>query len=181
MELCSAASDFEIKNILQDLPEGMASTYARIVRKISKTPVNMRWAPRVLKWICCAKRSLHLDELREAVAFGPDDRSWDVSKSPDPSRLIQACGHLIELNEDDDTVRLAHHTVQQFLLKPPTQDSIPAFHFQLSQANIEAGEICIRYLSFSDFETQITTKASSLMPPQQVPAPFGVLGSVHPR
>jgi hypothetical protein len=139
--------------------------------------MNTTLAQRIFKWIVCAKRPLLITELAEAIGFGPSDRSWDPTKIPDLSRLIQACGNLVVL--DDRTVRLAHHTVQQFLLEPPTKDSILEFHFQRSKANVEAGEICVTYLSFSDFETQITiSRPNNLLQASKVPGPAAILDSV---
>ena len=79
-------------------------------------------------------------------------------------------------DEDDETVRLAHHTVQQFLLQPPTNSSAPGFHFQLEQADVEVGEICVAYLSFSDFERQITiSNPQNLLPISAMPGPSAIL------
>ncbi|KAI9769861.1 MAG: hypothetical protein M1839_003580 [Geoglossum umbratile] len=177
-DLCDAASDFIIRETLRNLPKGMAETYARVLRKIRGSQSNRALAQRIFKWVVCAKRPLLIAELGEAVALGPTDRCWNVEKIPDASGLIQACRSLIVFDEDDKTVRLAHHTVQQFLLEPPIEASIPEFHFQLSQANVEAGETCVAYLSFSDFETQLT-----ILPPNNdvsacgVPSPAAVLDS----
>jgi hypothetical protein len=173
-DLCDALSDFGIRETLQNLPVGMAETYARILRKIG---TNMTLAQRIFKWIVCAKRPLLLTELAEAIAFGPTDRSWGAMKIPNTSRLVQVCGNLVILDEGDKTVRLAHHTVQQFLLGLPVKDSVPEFHFQLPQADVEAGDVCIAYLSFSDFETQITISEPSSLPLiSLMPSPVAILG-----
>jgi ankyrin repeat protein len=90
--------------------------------------------------------------------------------------LIQAYGNLVIFDEIDKTVRLAHHTVQQFLLGPPVRDSIPEFHFQVPQADIEAGDVCVAYLSFSDFETQVTISEPSNLPlVSAMPSPTAIL------
>ena len=176
LDLCDATSDFDIREALRNLPEGMAETYARISRKIGRSQMRITLAQRIFKWIVCAKRPLLLTELAEAVAFGPTDRSWDATKIPNASRLIQTCGYLVIFDEEDKTVRLAHYTVQQFLLGPPVKDSIPEFHFQLSQADVEAGETCVAYLSFSDFEAQITiSEPSNLLPVSAMPGPAAIL------
>ena len=63
------------------------------------------------------------------------------------------------IDEKNETVRLAHHTVQQFFLSLSNHQSaltLP-FHFSLAEADLEAEEICLAYLSFSDFEGQIST------------------------
>ncbi|KAI9871159.1 MAG: hypothetical protein M1830_003253, partial [Pleopsidium flavum] len=179
-DLCDATSEFEIRETLQNLPKGMAATYARILQKIRSIRANISLAQRIFKWIICAKRPLLIAELTEAIAFGPTDRSWDARKIPDATRSIQACGNLVVFDEDDKTVRLAHHSVRQFLLEPPTQDPISEFHFQLSQANVEAGELCVAYLSFSDFETQLTIPSANILrPASNVPGPVAVLDSVR--
>jgi hypothetical protein len=113
-----------------------------------------------MQWIVCARRPLHIDELLEAVAFTVDDDHWDHSKIPvDPSRLIRASGNLMVVDEDDQSVQLAHYTVQQFLLSSPVDDVTQlSFRFQFDREEAEqyVGETCVIYLSFNDFETQIT-------------------------
>lgn len=158
----------------------MGATYARILQKISSVRTNMSLAQRVFKWIICAKRPLLITELTEAIAFQPTDRSWNAEKIPDASRTIQACKNLVVLDETDQTVRLAHHSVRKFLLEPSTQDSIPEFHFELNQASTEAGELCIAYLSFSDFERQLTTSTHNIrLLTGEVPGPSAILDSVR--
>ena len=114
----------------------------------------------MMQWIVCARRPLHIDELLKAVAFTIEDDQWDPSKIPvDPSRLIRASGNLMVRNDEDQSVQLAHYTVQQFLLSSSLQCTAePAFHFQFSREEAEkyVGETCVIYLSFNDFETQIT-------------------------
>ncbi len=158
----------------------MATTYARLLHKISSIRANMSLAQRAFKWIICAKRPLVITELTEAIAFQPTDRSWKAEKIPDASRTIQACRNLVVLDETDKTVRLAHHSVRKFLLEAPTQDSIPEFHFKLRRASIEAGELCVAYLSFSDFERQLTTSIPDLCRVTgEVPGPSAILDSVR--
>ena len=155
-ELCEALSDAAIRKTLRTLPDGLYETYARILAKIEKNCSRMAAVQKVLKWTTCARRPLHIEELKEAIAFEPTDRSWDKEKIPtDGQRLIRSCGNLVVLDSDDMTVQLAHHTVQQFLLSKPKRHTSDQFHFQLEQADINVGEICVAYLSFSDFETQI--------------------------
>ena len=153
----------------------MAETYARAIKKIGQNPTKMERVQQIFKWIASAKRPLLLAELAEAVAFDHFDKSWDSTKIPHTSRLIQNCGNLVVL-DDDGTARFAHHTVQQFLIGLPSQDSVPDFHFDPGKADIEAGDICMTYLLFSDFETQIT-----IQEPQrtgQLPTPHGVISSI---
>lgn len=172
MDLCEAPTHLAIEEVLRNLPIGMAATYKRILQKISKSQVDTRLAQTIFPWIISAKRPLQLGELSEAVAFGPEDTSYNAEQVPRPSRLIPACGNLVILDENDNTVRLAHHTVQQFLLqeqlKPPLED----FHFERIEADICTGAVCVAYLSFSDFERQVSLHgAPRLMLLDAMPSP----------
>lgn len=157
--LCECDSDAAIGETLSNLPRDLTETYQRLLKKIQH-PQRQGLIKRMLQWIVCARRPLHIDELLEAVAFTIDDDHWNHSRIPmDPTRLIRASGNLMIVDEEDQTVRLAHYTVQQFLLSAPIEDINPpayGYRFQRKEAEQYVGETCIIYLSFNDFETQIT-------------------------
>ena len=114
-------------------------------------------AKKVFRWATVAKRPLQVEELKEAVAFAPDDESWSADKIPHEDFMFESCRGLIIKDEDDDTVHFAHHTVRQYLTGGLTTNVDPLFEVSVVNADITAGEICVAYLSFSDFETQITS------------------------
>ena len=160
--MCDAPqSDAAIRKSLEELPSGLVETYSRIMERLEKR--RRKFLPtteRVFKWIICARRPLSLEELKEAIAFEPGDKSWEASKivtDPSGQSIVQACGHLITIDDDDDTVRLVHRTVQQYFIEG---DDCPPHRFQFQRRNAEhyLGEVCVTYLSFSDFETQITRR-----------------------
>ena len=94
---------------------------------------------------------MRFEELKEAVAIDLDDVSWDrkkISAETDGKRFLCVCGNLAVYHERDSTVRLAHHTVEKFFAQHKTD---------LSRTNARIGEICLTYLGFSDFETQVTS------------------------
>ena len=96
--------------------------------------------------IVCAKRPLTIDELKEAVAIRKGDKELNMERIPadDDSRILQCCANLILFDRTDHTIRLAHHTVRQFLLRLPLN----------SQMEVEAeGELPISVgSSFGDFD-----------------------------
>ena len=114
-------------------------------------------ARKVFSWATVAKRPLQVEELKEAVAFEPDDKSWGADKIPHEEFMFESCRGLIIKDEDDDTVHFAHHTVRQYLTGGLTTNVGPLFEVSVVNADITAGQICVAYLSFSDFETQITS------------------------
>ena len=69
-----------------------------------------------------------------------------MSAETDEQRFLDVCGNLVVFHERDSTVRLAHHTVGKFLGKHKEQHSHP---------DVKIGELCLTYLGFSDFETQV--------------------------
>ena len=162
-ELCEAYSDAMIRATLQNLPQGLIETYKRILNKISKHAKRITMVKKIFHWTACARRPLLIAELKEAIAFDTTDTSWDIEKIPtDENFIISACGNLVNL-DDDKSIRFAHHTVQQFLIAD-LEDGISThpFNFKLFKADVWVGQICITYLLFSDFETQITTSPPNI-------------------
>lgn len=161
-DLCEASSDAVIRQILDDLPHGLAETYQRILTKISKSPIKAVLARKVFKWAACAYRPLSIEEMSEAIAFDGDDKFWNIEKIPDAKVIIRSCGNLVMLGDDRKTVSFAHHTVQQFLLSDQWRLSDLCkeydFHFTVEQAQSMAAKSCIAYLTFTDFETQIKVR-----------------------
>lgn len=146
-----------IRETLNNLPEGLSDTYRRILNKISKSPSRAKLAQKVFQWATVAKRPLHVEELKEAVAFERDDKSWNVEKVPHEDLMFESCRGLIIKDADDESVHFAHLTVRQYLTGGLTTKVDPQFEVSVGNADILAGEICVAYLSFSDFEAQITS------------------------
>lgn len=156
-DLCEPESDHGIRLVLKNLPRSLGETYERLLSKIQGTE-RKDMIQRMFKWIVCAREPIHLEEMREAVAFTLEDLTYDPRKLPtDLNRLVRACGNLVVVDEESQVIQLAHHTVQQYLLQ---QNGNP-FQFTIKDANIMAGELCVAYLSFTNFESQITRYADN--------------------
>ena len=176
IELCDAASDEGIREILENLPEGLYDTYTRIFKKIAKTG-SKTTALKTMMWMVCSRRLLRVEELQEAVAFDSRDKSWNADKIPDADKLIKSCHGLVVRDTENNNVRLAHHTVQQYLVsdqgKLPDTGSkgfeeftastarghfwpeLYRFRCDPKSAEVMAGSLCITYLCFSDFSTAV--------------------------
>ena len=131
-----------------------------------------------MMWMVCSRRLLRVEELQEAVAFDSRDKSWNADKIPDADRMIKSCHGLVVRDTGNDNVRLAHHTVQQYLASAqgglPVTDiedfkgsmtSTARVHFwpelhkfrcDPRSAEILAGTLCMTYLCFSDFSTAVS-------------------------
>ena len=177
IELCDAASDEGIREILENLPEGLYDTYTRIFQKIAKTG-SKTIALKTIMWMVCSRRLLRVEELQEAVAFDAHDKSWNPDKIPDADRMIKSCHGLVVRDIENDIVRLAHHTVQQYLVSAqgrlPNTDlegfeestaatarahfwpELHKFRCDPRSAEVLAGLLCMTYLCFSDFSTAVS-------------------------
>jgi hypothetical protein len=141
------------------LPRDLSETYDRLLSRIEGNQ-QIQFISKMFKWILFAQRPLELDELAEAIAFDVDDTFWDTNKIPTMSRLLQACGNLVQFDQESQTVNFSHYTVQEYLLSSLTARE--EFRFTQRGANNTIGELCVTYLSFSDFQTQITRARHSL-------------------
>ena len=148
-----------IRETLKNLPEGLGNTYKRILTKISDSYSKVALAQKVFQWATVAKRPLHVEELKEAVAIDPNDETWDEDKFPHEDLMLESCRGLIIKDEDDGTVHFAHHTVRQYLTGGLATKVDPLFEVAVESANVLAGHACVAYLCFSDFESQITLRA----------------------
>ena len=164
IDLCDAASDEDIRQILEHLPEGLYDTFTRIFIKIAKSG-SKATVLKAMMWMVCARRPLRVEELQEALAFDSTDKAWNVDKIPDGAKIIRSCHGLVLRDAVSETVRLAHHTVQQYLVSPPSYEEVTlgAHWPELSQfrrnsdrAEEMAGSFCVTYLCFSDFETAVS-------------------------
>ena len=164
-----------IRETLRNLPEGLGETYRRIMVTINRSPLKARLARKVFQWATVAKRPLQVEELREAVAFGPEDKTWEEDKIPDEGPMLESCRGLIVKDQDDETVHFAHHTVRQYLTGGLSSRVYPIFEVPIWNAESLAGRTCVAYLSFSDFETQLTSTTPTVTLDQK-----GVLESGGP-
>ncbi|KAF4631653.1 hypothetical protein G7Y89_g6473 [Cudoniella acicularis] len=150
--LCEPESDHEIRRVLRNLPRTLRATYDRLLAKIEGQE-RKDMIQKIFKWVVCARQPLHVDELREGIAFTIADTEWNPEKiASNFNRLVRACSNLLVVDEETQIVQLAHHTVHQYLL----EHGDPRFHFTMDEANNMAGEFCIAYLNFSNFDSQIT-------------------------
>ncbi|KAK8430558.1 hypothetical protein IWX49DRAFT_636079 [Phyllosticta citricarpa] len=197
-ELCSCLTDAQIRDTLQNLPRDLASTYARIIRRILQSEggdKKIDVACAAFRWIICSTRMLHIDELFEALAIKESDLSLCTDRiMTDRRKFVQACGNLITI-QFDGAVRLAHHTVQQFLLRNDAKmsgnsnwrdgliatnagsvetgelEDIEHVRFLFQDADRWVGHLCLAYLHFTDFEAQIAKIQTRIKVPQNILPP----------
>ncbi|KAF4539116.1 Nacht domain protein [Lasiodiplodia theobromae] len=189
-ELCEARSEDEIRRALTDLPRDLSKTYLRIVTRIfgSKTAFSTERVELIFCWLMCARRLLTIEELSEALAIREDDTCLVRDRIVlDGKQLLQDCGNLVVVDPEDGTVKFAHHTVREFFIRRHWELSIivnltdeddAQNHSILPDANSKIARLCLQYLHFSDFESQITLRSEN-----QTAVPFneGFIEAIVPQ
>ncbi|KAF8241555.1 ankyrin, partial [Wilcoxina mikolae CBS 423.85] len=132
----------------------MDPTYDRIIGSLKAQNENsVTLALNTLCWLTEAHRTLTINELQIAVAVEPNTSNLDDEFIPDPSVLRNICAGLLVIDDKSGTVRLAHFTVQQYLLRknvlPPAPGSVLAIG-------------CTTYLAFDTFGDDTCTSADAL-------------------
>ena len=110
-----------------------------------------------------AQRPLSVGELEEAISITSEQKFWRQPREKLQLSLIgKMCVNLILVDEFDDTVLPAHHTVIPFLMSYTWR--LPDANFRISKDDPSLGETCITYLNFSDFQKSLkpTTDTKSL-------------------
>jgi hypothetical protein len=106
-----------------------------------------------------AARPLHIGELKEAVAFNQLDVVWDAGKIPQADVVIGCCANLVAVDPSDYCVRFAHPSVRTYLQKD-SASFIPGYPKSDKQGELQCGEFCVAYLSFSNFNLEMAKPAN---------------------
>ncbi|KAF7338853.1 hypothetical protein MSAN_02208300 [Mycena sanguinolenta] len=130
-----------VREALESIPDDLESTYDEVVERINRQTKEYRkvaWL--TLSWITNAKRPLRPSELREALAVEPGDKALDPENLVDDDTVISACAGLVVINGNDDTIRLVHYTLQNYLERIQSR--------QFPDAPLQITTVCLTYLSF---------------------------------
>ncbi|KAI3528266.1 hypothetical protein CABS03_05843 [Colletotrichum abscissum] len=143
------------QDVLRQIPPQMDELYSRTLDLISQSP-SAELAECVLKWAICSPKSLHINELAEAVKL-------DVGKTLAANgwELESMTGHLIVV-DGQSYIRVAHLTTSAFL----SQERDKGFWIDTGKAHSEIAETCLDLLCSSNFAPPRTHRgvAAARMP-----------------
>ena len=163
--ICAQKSDANIIAALDNLPRDLPQTFERILSGVTETD-NIDICKRIFLWVAAVKRPLTLEELREAIGIEPLQQNWDSSRFVnDMKDAIACCGNLIIVEEEQQAVHFTHYSVKQYLLSEAIGTSPRPYHIDLERSDAEVGAVCVTYLNFGIFDTQVartTGKAQSI-------------------
>ena len=142
---------------LDALPTKLNETYDEAISRIQgQVFEHKQLAMLALTWISCALRPLRVEELRHALAIRPGDHDLDPDALPDISLVVSVSAGLITIDEESQTVRLVHFTIEEYFQR--------RVHNLFPGADILITETCMTYLSFhrlDDIKTSENTIAAA--------------------
>ncbi|EPS45890.1 hypothetical protein H072_122 [Dactylellina haptotyla CBS 200.50] len=102
---------------------------------------SSKHAMRLLSWIASVTRQLTPTELQYALAVEVGESKFDGSNIPDLECMVSLCGGLVTIDEESDTIRLVHHTTQEYFERTWTN--------WFPNAQTDIANICYTYLSYT--------------------------------
>lgn len=126
------------------MPVKLNDVYVDALKRVKYQPAAIaNLSLRVLAWVLCAVRPLHIEELQHALAVETGDRKIDLEGLTDAAVIISCCCGLVFLNPRDKTVQFVHLTVQQYL------NSFRSTWIPNADNDVAAD--CLTYLNFEAF------------------------------
>ncbi|RBR08317.1 hypothetical protein FVER53590_13216 [Fusarium verticillioides] len=142
--ILSQPSHRAVKEAVNSLADDLDGSYKATMDRINSIPIKscVTLAYRVFQWIYHAKRPLHVQELRHALATTPHESSLDIESLVPARFLLSYCCGFVVVNSQQ-VIQFVHQSVQEYFCRHRAE-LIPDGHKNLALT-------CIAYLSFDDF------------------------------
>lgn len=160
-EICAGSCDNDVRQSLRNLPKNLEETFTRaLARILTQEKQRIELLQKVFQWVAAAKRPLTVDELSDATAIDIGQKSSTPERRVHSmNRIVLWCENLVQITEEEPKhVQFAHSSIHDFITRVHLPKGLGAFHVDLEEADHFAGEICLTYLSFSDFSTTIARR-----------------------
>jgi ankyrin repeat protein len=167
------STDEVVYETLKRLPKDLNETYERCLAKVNQDKKRKSLADRILKWICVSPEPFKIIQLQEALAVNPD--TGELGQGLIHKEEIMTCCAslaLLERDNSDELVLLAHHSVRQFLFPLEAE---PAYR----TAEVELGELCVIHLyRHQPVKQLISQTESSSKSTETLPIPRGFASTI---
>jgi hypothetical protein len=157
----------DIEDILKDLTSSVEETYKKTFDRLKdKSKPRQELATNVLLWLSHTKRPLKFEELQEAVAFRWNDEDNELfKKSPVPRKIIlEACLGLVMEEAQSGTIRLVHHSLEQYFKAHHRSPVDPHAFIGRSLLSYLSRKVIIesRHYRYGDFDRDLVQKCPLL-------------------
>jgi tetratricopeptide (TPR) repeat protein len=156
LNLKTASSLFELKAMMERVPQGLVEMYGSILGELKKeSGAARKLAKDIFTWVCCSTHPLSWTELQTALAVDPEDDELDHSKLPFKGVVLRLCSPLVEYKAEDDLFRPIHLSFCEYFLDPKSYTSqdaqtpslSPTFCTEKKEAHSFVTTACLTYLS----------------------------------
>jgi len=137
------AKPANIRSTFKSLPKSVPEAYRGVIQRIEEGK-SKEIAFKILSWLLLARRVLSMRELQEALSV--EDGTKELIHVDDlihPRYLVECCESLVTHDEETKSLRLTHHTLNDFL--HDECESVFLTHLDLAR-------ICLTYLDFNEFD-----------------------------
>jgi ankyrin repeat protein len=145
--LRTCISPAAINQALKSLPETLDETYERVLLNIPLD--HSKYALRILQWLVFSTRPLQINEVAELLVADPEGSpEFDLGRRPfHPRDIASYCGSLVATQPSTEEIRLAHYSVQEFLLSNRLTSGCEIYKITKQTANISIAKTCLAYLT----------------------------------
>jgi hypothetical protein len=165
--ICAQPTDKAILNALTNIPKDLPQTFNRILQRLQNSEEYTSLAAytvTLFRIVAAARRPLTLEELRETVSVEQGETAWDPDQLVNNiQKLINCCGSLLVVDEEDFTVRFIHQSVRQFLCSQLVDESVKEYEMNLASADLDLGMICVTYLNSERHVLQLVKQKPQLI------------------
>ncbi|KAH7399656.1 hypothetical protein BKA66DRAFT_437188 [Pyrenochaeta sp. MPI-SDFR-AT-0127] len=146
-----------IPELLETLPQEIEDLYNLLLERVMQRSGNQaEKAKKVFQWVIHSRQPMTIEELEEAVSISTEQKSWSSPEFKlDITRLSKLCANLIYNDQATNKVMLAHHSVESFLRSNTIGKATAALTVNDIEAEQYLADVCITYLSFTDFHKAI--------------------------
>jgi ankyrin repeat protein len=144
-QLKEAVSEREVRELLQQMPEGINEQYHTYFERI-RTQRQGRLGLRAIAWIHLANRPLTATELLEALSVRNNDTRLEPTGMMKLERLLSLTGGLVVHEVESGHLRLVHETLEEYLNTKHSAE-LPDTHLSLL-------ETLHTYLQFRAFDME---------------------------
>jgi ankyrin repeat protein len=155
LEILRHCLPWAVRRTLEELPESLDETYARILKEINMP--NRDYACRLLQCLVAAIRPLRMEELAEVLAIDFNDEGGVPKLNPrwrwedQEQALLSSCSSLITIVNAGESrvVQFSHSSVKEYLTSyrlATRSEDVSRYHILLGPAHTILAQACVSVL-----------------------------------
>jgi hypothetical protein len=161
-------TDKAILQALESLPQSLSETFSRVLQQAGAS--NIKHRRRIVQLVMATRRPLSVEELCEALSVIPGDTTWEPGRQINNIHAaLASCKCLVIIDEEEQTVRFAHHSVKQFFIARGDEPENPN-PINPDEANKEMGRAILTYLNYGIFDRQVSRTVFPTIPAADAPS-----------